>query len=197
MTRLGLNRHGINVRAVAAAAVIATLSLLGASSAPLVGQEADRPTAVLMGTVLDPRGAPVAAARVRLVDSELAAVTNVVGRFLFPEVDPGVWELEVSARGYDTSHVADVAVRAGEPTRIAVTLSRTAGSPRADQGVFTRTRTSRAPGSQSPGGARSRPMEEVEVEEIAVQRATLSRIRGSWMAARRSLSAPPPPAPSR
>jgi beta-lactamase regulating signal transducer with metallopeptidase domain len=67
MTRPALERPGSKLRVMAAAAVIATLSLLDMPSPPWVGQSASRLTGALHGTVVDSSGAPVAAAGIASV----------------------------------------------------------------------------------------------------------------------------------
>lgn len=118
----------MKLRPIAGAAVIAALALLDMPSAPVAGQSTGPLTGALIGTVVDSSGAPVAAARVHVVDTELATVSNQFGRFLFRELDPGTWVLSVSAPGYRNSAVPAIAVGAGDTIRITVTLSRTDGS---------------------------------------------------------------------
>jgi hypothetical protein len=124
MTRSALNPAVVTIRAMAATAVMATLALLHVPSAPALGQRASPLTGTLVGTVVDSSGTPVAAARVHVVDTELNHVSDVFGRFLFLELDAGTRALRVSARGYRTSAVPNVVVRAGEVTRMTVTLAR-------------------------------------------------------------------------
>jgi hypothetical protein len=124
MTRSAIGRPAMRLRAIAVTAVFAVLALMDMPSARLVGQNAGPLTGALLGTVVDSSGTPVAAASVRVVGADLR-VTNDVGRFLFPELPPGTTELSVSAPGYRSAVVPGVAIRAGETTRITVTLSRT------------------------------------------------------------------------
>ncbi|PYS34325.1 MAG: hypothetical protein DMF75_06790, partial [Acidobacteria bacterium] len=59
------------------------------------------------GQVLDPQGAIVAGADVTLTDtatkSTLTTTTNDAGRYNFPVVNPGVYDLVVTRQGFKTA----------------------------------------------------------------------------------------------
>ena len=68
----------------------------------------------ILGTVADPSGAMVAKAKVELVNAATGATieaqTNANGSYTFPTVAPGIYNLTVSAAGFQTSKVSGVNV---------------------------------------------------------------------------------------
>jgi hypothetical protein len=85
----------------------------------------------LSGTVTDPGGLPVLAAKVELTDDRTKAVravqTNSDGGFSFPQLEVGSYELRVSAAGFKTWRDENVQVHVGEALSIKVDL--TIGGP--------------------------------------------------------------------
>ncbi|HEY4048206.1 MAG TPA: TonB-dependent receptor [Acidobacteriaceae bacterium] len=73
-------------------------------------------SSALAGTVRDVSGAVVADAEVRAVNTNTKATrtgkTDAAGRFLFSQVNPGIYEVTVEARGF--------AVQSSQPTAVAV-----------------------------------------------------------------------------
>lgn len=71
-------------------------------------------TATVSGRVVDPSGASVVGARIRLVDSDRETTnstsTNNSGIYAFPNVRPGRYRLEVDARGFKTVNVTGLTV---------------------------------------------------------------------------------------
>lgn len=78
------------------------------------------------GQVSDPQGASVAGADVKLVDnttkSELSTVTNDGGRYNFPVVNPGVYDLVVSRAGFKTARFSGQKVSIGSVLTLNVSM---------------------------------------------------------------------------
>jgi len=84
-------------------------------------------TAKLYGSVFDPNGTAVNGASVTLTNSEtnegFISYTSGNGLYQIEGVTPGTYRLAVSARGFDTSDVPNLVIRAGDNNRIDQTLS--------------------------------------------------------------------------
>ncbi|MCL4523617.1 MAG: carboxypeptidase-like regulatory domain-containing protein, partial [Acidobacteria bacterium] len=80
----------------------------------------------LTGTVTDPSGAVVAGAQVALTNEATGAArttkTESDGKFLFPQLDPGSYKIEVRMTGFKTVQSSKIAVPVGITTRFDVKL---------------------------------------------------------------------------
>ncbi len=83
-------------------------------------------TGRVTGTVSDAAAAPMAGARVQLTGTRFAATCNDQGVYVLDGVAPGTYELRVQRLGSAPRLVPGVVVRAGQDTRVDVTLERTA-----------------------------------------------------------------------
>jgi hypothetical protein len=81
----------------------------------------------LFGFVFDPNGAVISGASVMLTNSETGesfySSTGGDGQYRIEGVTSGVYRLAVSSRGFDSSDVPNLVVRAGDNNRIDQTLS--------------------------------------------------------------------------
>jgi hypothetical protein len=81
----------------------------------------------LEGTVSDPTGAKVAAARVLLRNSSGATIaettTDAAGHFAFSKIPPGNYEIVVEAIGFVQSEASSVTVKAGGAANIPIRLN--------------------------------------------------------------------------
>jgi len=104
-------------------AVVCASILLAFSSVPAWAQTA---TGTIVGQVSDPSGAAVVNAEVKVTDpttnSSQTAKTNEVGRFTFPSVAPGTYDVTVTATGFTQSRLAAQKVDVGESLTLNVTL---------------------------------------------------------------------------
>ena len=75
------------------------------------------------GTVTDSSSTPLPAAQVTLVGAGLGATTNDAGRFQIRDVPAGTYGLEVRRIGHRPRTIPDLVVRAGQETRVDVTLA--------------------------------------------------------------------------
>lgn len=95
--------------------LIMVLFLLPAS---VPGQTAA--TARISGLVTDANGAAVAGASVKLVDkttkAERTDTTNEEGRYAFPNIDPGVYDITITVRGFRTAVFSDVKANIADVT---------------------------------------------------------------------------------
>ena len=80
----------------------------------------------LSGTVLDAQGAVVANAAVQLTnpatDTTVNGVSNGAGEFSFPELPPGTYHLKVTAAGFETKEIDNIAVEVSKVTTEKVDL---------------------------------------------------------------------------
>jgi hypothetical protein len=94
--------------------VVALLACLLTPSS-IFGQLAG--TGSIVGTVTDPSGAAVVGAAVTLTDtstnSERAAVTNEVGRYVFSSIPPGSYNLRVAKDGFRVAKISKQTVNVG------------------------------------------------------------------------------------
>jgi len=102
-------------RAVLLVCSLVCLSVLTAT-ALLFAQTAG--TGIVVGTVIDPTGAAVPGASLILTDTgtnaQRTAVTNEAGRYNFPNVPPGNYNLTVSKPGFREVKITNQAVAVGE-----------------------------------------------------------------------------------
>jgi hypothetical protein len=84
-------------------------------------------TATLSGTVSDPQGGEVSGARVTLTSPERAITreytTTNSGTFVFPQLPPGLYTLEVEATGFRHYKQAGITLAAGQTARQEVGLT--------------------------------------------------------------------------
>ena len=81
-------------------------------------------TGRIAGTVTDPASAPIVGAQVTIPATRQGASSDERGRYAIVNVAPGTYELRVQRIGQRATTVPNVVVRAGEETRIDVTLER-------------------------------------------------------------------------
>ena len=79
-------------------------------------------TAAIGGVVTDHNGDPVAGAVVRLEDPPLEASTGSDGRFLFPDLSPGVFRFQAESLGYFPSLQVEVILEADVRTWVEIRL---------------------------------------------------------------------------
>lgn len=83
-------------------------------------------TGTVQGQVTDPSGAAIPGATVTLIDpstnTPLTQTTNADGRYTFPNVNPGHYNLEVSKQGFATARLTNQAVEVGLSLTLNVTL---------------------------------------------------------------------------
>ncbi len=84
----------------------------------------EAPAGALRGAVLDKDlGAPLAGARVSIVEALLSATTTADGNFLFEKVPPGAYTVIVSRDGYERQLVTGVSIVAGQLSDLRVELA--------------------------------------------------------------------------
>jgi hypothetical protein len=83
-------------------------------------------TARVSGVVTDAQGAVVSGATVRLIDQatrlEKADITNSEGRYVFASVEPGLYEVTVTARGFRITIVSEVKAEVAKVTTVDLSL---------------------------------------------------------------------------
>jgi Carboxypeptidase regulatory-like domain len=83
-------------------------------------------TGLIVGIVTDPSGAAVPGAAVTLADTatnaERTAITNDAGRYNFPNVPPGNYNLTISKAGFRAGKISDQTVTVGESRTLDVKL---------------------------------------------------------------------------
>jgi len=96
--------------------------LLFLVAAPLSGQT----TGAVLGRVTDPSGAVVPSARVEIVSEQTALSTSTTagprGDYTLPNVEPGLYRVNVSAAGFKTRVVRNVSVSVNQTVRLDVAL---------------------------------------------------------------------------
>lgn len=83
-------------------------------------------TGEVSGVVLDPQGAAVTGAKLSLTSSSQAtrgATSDSNGRYRFPLIDPGTYELQVEGSGFKASTLSGIQVRITETTTVDVHLT--------------------------------------------------------------------------
>lgn len=75
------------------------------------------------GTVVDQNGKPVANAQISLEGSRAGARSASDGTFTLTGIAPGVYTVVVTRSGFDTARVAGIAVVAGAPVSLRVTMA--------------------------------------------------------------------------
>ncbi len=84
------------------------------------------PTATLAGAVTDPTGAVVPSAAVQIVNTATQVTKETTadaqGRFLFSFLQPGSYQLNVSATGFNTYHQTGITLNVNAPATVNVSL---------------------------------------------------------------------------
>lgn len=100
------------------------LLALGVCAVPVFAQTGS--TGSLSGTIVDPKGAVVAGAAVKVVskatNQEFTAQTSEDGTFTIPTLTAGVYTATVTASGFKQSVVTDIKIDVGKPSSINVEL---------------------------------------------------------------------------
>jgi outer membrane receptor protein involved in Fe transport len=112
---------------ILAAVLIAALSVGPVSAAAVQGAATTvaqaTTTGVLQGTAIDESGAPVVDAHVTLRGPNTTqTTTDATGSFSFDSVQPGLYVITVQKPGFDTASESDLAIFAGETSKLAVTM---------------------------------------------------------------------------
>jgi hypothetical protein len=115
----------LDARSVRAALVpICAAILLVLTAVPVKAQNAA--TGVVSGQVTDQQGAAITGATVKLTElstnSVISVTTNEAGRYTFPNVSPGTYDLTVSKEGFSLSKTASQKVDVGLSLTINVSL---------------------------------------------------------------------------
>ncbi len=104
--------------------------LAGTRALPLWAQSGT--SSALAGSVADKSGAMIANAQVKATEVNTGAVravqSNADGRFLFSQVNPGTYRIEVSAAGFGPGQSQPVSVSVGQTAAVNFTLSPAATS---------------------------------------------------------------------
>ncbi|MGH9424627.1 MAG: carboxypeptidase-like regulatory domain-containing protein [Thermoanaerobaculia bacterium] len=84
-------------------------------------------TGDLVVNVTDPSGSVVSGAKLSLVQVEtnvhLEAKTDALGNYLFSQLKPGRFALEVSGRGFQKTNLTDIVISLGQRARVDVKLT--------------------------------------------------------------------------
>lgn len=96
------------------------------SGLPVNGLAQTATTARISGIVSDAQGAVVAGATVKLIDkatkAERVDATNAEGRYVFPNVEPGLYEISIVAQGFRTTLVSAVKAEVAKTANVDVAL---------------------------------------------------------------------------
>jgi hypothetical protein len=97
-------------------------ALIGLAAAVLASPLSGQITASIQGTVLDPSGAPVPAASLRVVETQTTAERSLEsdgqGRYMVPGLPPGVYRIEVLAGGFRPERHEGLELTAGYSARL-------------------------------------------------------------------------------
>jgi hypothetical protein len=89
-------------------------------------------SSALAGSVLDPSGAVISNAQVKATDVNTGSVrevqTNLEGRFLFSQLNPGTYQIEVHAEGFGLGRSQPTIVPVGQTAQVNFSLSPAATS---------------------------------------------------------------------
>src|SRR5689334_16473139 len=104
---------GIHQLAAWCLVLAATICLL---TLPVTAQTGS--TGSIAGVVSDPSGAVVPAATVTITDrstgTKRTTTTTDTGRYVFPNVDPGVYDVSITKQGFANTTIAAQNVRVGQ-----------------------------------------------------------------------------------
>jgi len=105
---------------------LALFLLLLATVAFIASGQSDTGMGTLAGTVLDPHGKPVDGASVTMQSATggnpHATKSNAQGRFFFPELIHGYYDVRASSRGMASEWVHNVEVNTGKQTEVTLHL---------------------------------------------------------------------------
>ena len=105
--------------------MIAALFCCFAGAHSALGQATN--TGTVVGEVEDQSGAVIADASVTLINSsagtKLATATNGTGKYIFPNVPPGIYEVTVIKSGFSTAKVSSLTVSVGTQATANVKLN--------------------------------------------------------------------------
>ena len=91
-----------------------------------------RTTGQLSGTVLDPSGAVLGSATVAARDADTgitrSQTTNASGQYVFPDLQPGTYQLTVTAAGFTSAVYNDVVIEAGRSRNLEIKMTMGAAS---------------------------------------------------------------------
>jgi Carboxypeptidase regulatory-like domain len=89
-------------------------------------------SSALAGSVLDPSGAVISNAQIKATDVNTGSVrevqTNLEGRFLFSQINPGTYQVEVHAQGFGPGRSQPAIVPVGQTAQVNFSLSPAATS---------------------------------------------------------------------
>jgi hypothetical protein len=89
-------------------------------------------SSALAGSVLDPSGAVISNAQIKATDVNTGSVrevqTNLEGRFLFSQINPGTYQVEVHAQGFGPGRSQPTIVPVGQTAQVNFSLSPAATS---------------------------------------------------------------------
>jgi hypothetical protein len=89
-------------------------------------------SSALAGSVLDPSGAVISNAQVKATDVNTGSVrevqTNLEGRFLFSQINPGTYQIEVHAQGFGLGRSQPTIVPVGQTAQVNFSLTPAATS---------------------------------------------------------------------
>lgn len=103
----------------------AVMFVLAAAPLPLVAQSTT--TSAIAGQVRDPEGRPIAGAVVRvtspsMISSEKTTTTGENGRYRFPMLPPGRYQISVEAKGFPLRRVSEIA-ELGKATTVDIRMA--------------------------------------------------------------------------
>lgn len=123
-------------------------------------------TTSLRGTVTDPSGAAIPNATVRLTNagtnSVRSATSDAQGNYVFPQVLPGTYILDVEASGFAKYHQTAVQLLVNLPASVDVTM-------KVGQSTETVTVTEQAPVINSTDASEGNTMGEVQIEQLPIE----------------------------
>ncbi len=80
----------------------------------------------LTGRIIDPQGQPVIGANVVIVGAQTGAAADPEGRYTILNIPAGVYDVRISAVGYQTALVRQVHINAGQTTTLNQTIAEAA-----------------------------------------------------------------------
>ncbi len=105
--------------------VVAIAVVLGVTALPAAAQ-VTAGTGVIAGQVTDPSGAMVPGAQVTITDTAThntrTTTTTATGRYVFPNLDPGVYAISISKAGFAKAQLPPQEVKVGVTTTLNVPL---------------------------------------------------------------------------
>jgi len=113
------NEH--NTRRKSALVILLTGILLALHGSEAVGQL--NPSGRIVGTVIDSEtGEAVIGANVMIERTTRGAASDIEGKFVIGDVDPGRYAILTSALGYGKKRIADLDVRPGQTVKLSIVL---------------------------------------------------------------------------